>query len=192
MRKTVLWIVLLIYPVAILAHTLGGSANGFLTGISHPVVGYDHLLAMLSVGAISAQLGGRAVWVVPLTFMTFMVVGGLLGINHIALISVEIGIAVSVIVLGAAMAIENKVSFFIVMLFVGFFAVFHGHAHGVEMPGMVKPGKYVLGFILGTGIIHLLGMVLAFTANALPRGSVFLRLSGVAIACVGVRFLMVA
>ena len=190
MGKLLVSFFLVFCPMLAFAHASGGDIGGFYSGIGHPVLGSDHLLAMLAVGALSAQLGGRAIWSVPLTFVVLMLVGGLLGIYGISLFSVEIGIAVSVIVLGIAMAVDKRAPMVLTMLFVGFFALFHGHAHGTEMPNMAQPVFYVLGFILGTATIHLFGLVLALGVGMLPSGGQVLRLCGVSIACVGVSFLV--
>ncbi len=190
MHRTVAGIIFLFNPMLVFAHASGANIGGFVSGISHPVLGYDHLLAMISVGALSAQLGGKAIWSVPLTFVVLMLLGGLLGINGVSLISVEIGIAVSVIVLGVALAVNKKIPELLTMLFVGFFALFHGHAHGTEMPNMAQPGFYILGFVLGTATIHLFGVALALGISLLPKGDQVLRLCGVSIACVGTSFLV--
>jgi urease accessory protein len=175
-------------PAALFAHT-GHDALGFATGFTHPVFGLDHLLAMLSVGILSAQMGGRAIWTVPLTFVSLMLVGGVFGMLGIPFFSVEIAIALSVLLLGILIASNKKFPLFITMAGVGFFALFHGHAHGGEMPGSAQPALYALGFVLGTSLIHLLGVFLGWVATRQPRHSLILRISGVAIAVVGAYFL---
>ena len=175
-------------PAALFAHT-GHDALGFATGFTHPVFGLDHLLAMLSVGILSAQMGGRAIWTVPLTFVSFMLVGGVFGMLGIPFFSVEIAIAASVLALGIAIAIDRKFPMALTMAGVAFFAIFHGHAHGEEMPGSAQPALYALGFALGTSLIHLLGVFLGWVATRQARHSLLLRISGVAIAVVGAYFL---
>jgi urease accessory protein len=175
-------------PATLFAHT-GHDALGFATGFTHPVFGLDHLLAMLSVGILSAQMGGRAIWTVPLTFVSFMLVGGVFGMLGIPFFSVEIAIAASVLALGIAIAIDRKFPMALTMAGVAFFALFHGHAHGEEMPGSAQPALYALGFVLGTSLIHLLGVFLGWVATRQPRHSLILRISGVAIAVVGAYFL---
>ena len=175
-------------PAALFAHT-GHDALGFATGFTHPVFGLDHLLAMLSVGILSAQMGGRAIWTVPLTFVSFMLVGGVFGMLGIPFFSVEIAIAASVLALGIAIAIDRKFPMALTLAGVAFFALFHGHAHGEEMPGSAQPALYALGFVLGTSLIHLLGVFLGWVATRQPRHSLILRISGVAIAVVGAYFL---
>jgi len=173
---------------ALFAHT-GHDALGFATGFTHPVFGLDHLLAMLSVGILSAQMGGRAIWTVPLTFVSFMLVGGVFGMLGIPFFSVEIAIALSVLLLGILIASNKKFPLFITMAGVGFFALFHGHAHGEEMPASAQPALYALGFVLGTFLIHLAGVFLGYLASKNPLRLVALRASGIAIAILGIYFL---
>lgn len=172
-----------------LAHVEGEGAAGFLVGLLHPALGLDHLLAMLSVGILSAQIGGRALWGVPLTFVGVMVLGALIGGYNFDLPLVEYGIALSVTVLGIALAAEKNMAIVWAMLFVGFFAVFHGHAHGTEMPDVGDPLLYGLGFVLGTAIIHLTGVLIGVASRRIPKGPVLLRFSGAAIAVIGLTML---
>ncbi len=124
---------LILLPGVACAHTFKGE-TGFVSGIFHPVMGFDHLMAMLCVGIISAQIGGRAIWTIPLTFVTVMAVGGFLGMQNIPLPGVEYGIAFSVLILGLVVARGKRVHPVIAFIGVSFFAIFHGHAHGAEMP----------------------------------------------------------
>ncbi len=178
-------------PTSLFAHTSHGTF-GFSSGFTHPVLGLDHLLAMLSVGMLSAQLGGRAIWTIPATFVAFMLVGGILGMIGVPLFSVEIGIAISVLVLGLAIAADKKIPVLLAMVGVGFFALFHGHAHGEEMPSSAQPFLYALGFILGTTLIHLAGVAIGWTANRIPRATTILRFGGAFIALLGFFFLFQA
>jgi len=173
------------------AHVIEG-AGGFLAGLTHPVLGFDHLLAMLSVGMLSAQMGGRAIWTVPATFVTVMLLGGVLGMMDVPLISVEIGIAASVLALGVAIAAERKLPPLLAMLFVGVFAVFHGHAHGAEMPDIAKPALYALGFVSGTAGIHITGVFVGLIADRTKRGRELLRFAGAGIAGIGVHLLLLS
>ena len=163
--------------------------GGFLSGIVHPVLGYDHLLAMLSVGIISAQIGGRAIWTVPSTFVTVMAIGGILGLMNIGLTVTELGIAVSLVILGLVIAAERRIPTLIVMIGVGFFAIFHGYAHGAEMPDTAEPFLYALGFLVGTALIHISGVVIGDISRHYERGKVILRIGGGLISLVGLLFI---
>ena len=163
--------------------------GGFLSGMVHPVLGYDHLLAMLSVGIISAQIGGRAIWTVPATFVSVMAIGGVLGLINIGLNVTELGIAVSLVILGLVIAAERKIPTLIVMIGVGFFAIFHGYAHGAEMPDTAEPFLYALGFLVGTALIHIAGVVIGDISRHYERGKVVLRVGGALIAVVGLLFI---
>ena len=163
--------------------------GSFLSGLTHPVLGMDHFLAMVSVGILSAQIGGRAIWTVPATFVAVMAIGGLLGYVDIGLSAIEVGIAFSVLVLGAAIAADKTVPMLVAMSAVGIFAIFHGYAHGAEMPEVAQPVTYALGFMTGTALLHLLGVLLGDIPQHYGRGKLVLRLSGVAIAAMGGVFL---
>ena len=185
MRKIVLLVlgVVSFFPSISYAHE--GNGGGFMSGLTHPVLGFDHLLAMLSVGILSAQMGGQAIWRVPLTFVLVMLGGGVLGINGVPLFSVELGIAFSVLALGIAIALDKKLSPLWAMVFVGFFAIFHGHAHGAEMPSLSKPVFYACGFVIGTAGIHIAGVLIGIIAERLKEGTQVLRYVGAGIAGVG-------
>lgn len=183
-KSALLLFTTLLFPNIVFAH---GSApsTGFIAGLSHPVLGFDHLLAMVSVGILSAQMGGRAIWRVPLTFVIIMLIGGVLGMLGISLFSVELGIAFSVLALGIALAVDKKLSPMLAMIFVGFFAIFHGHAHGTEMPNLVKPTLYVFGFVVGTAAIHIVGVLVGVFAKKIKHGAQLLRYVGAGIAGIG-------
>jgi len=163
--------------------------GGFLSGVVHPVLGFDHFLAMLSVGILSAQIGGRAIWTVPTTFVAVMALGGLLGLVDIGLNATEVGIAVSLVILGSVIALERRISIRIAMIGVGFFAIFHGYAHGTEMPETAEPFLYALGFLVGTALIHIAGLVIGDISRHYERGKVALRFGGGLIALVGILFI---
>lgn len=184
MRKLVLAAVGILTFLPSISYAHEGSGGGFTAGLTHPVLGFDHLLAMLSVGILSAQMGGRAIWRVPLTFVLVMLAGGILGINGVPMISVELGIAFSVLALGVAIGLERKLPP-LSMVFVGFFAIFHGHAHGTEMPSLSKPVFYACGFVLGTAGIHIAGVLIGIIAERLKEGAQLLRYAGAGIAGVG-------
>ncbi len=177
-------------PTAAFAHVGHGSTVGFVHGFVHPVTGLDHVLAMIAVGLFAANLGGRALWAVPLSFVAVMAFGGVLGVAGIAVPFVEAGVAVSVIVLGLAVALRRQWPVVAAMALVGGFAVFHGHAHGAEMPVDVSGLEYGLGFMLATAILHVVGLGIglgfgrfgrAFAPRAIQFGGIALSLAGVGI-----------
>ena len=181
--------IILALPTFVFAHEVEGG-GGFFSGFSHPVLGFDHLLAMLSVGILSAQMGGKAIWKVPATFVAVMLLGGILGMNNIGLISVELGIVCSVLILGIAIAANKELPALIAMIFVGFFAMFHGHAHGTEMPYLAEPVFYALGFIVGTAVIHIAGVMIGSVATKFKDGQQLLRFLGAGISGVGFHMLV--
>ena len=181
-------LLLVLLPDLAAAHTFKGE-TGFLSGLFHPVLGFDHLLAMLSVGIVSAQIGGRSIWTVPLLFVAGMGLGGLLGMQNIPLPGVEYGIALSVLILGLAVARGKKINPVIAHLGVSFFAIFHGHAHGAEMPAMASPFIFSMGFLLGTATIHLTGVGVGLVARQIRNGPQTVRYVGAGIAGIGVYIL---
>lgn len=178
---------LVLVPGVVYAHGNVGD-SGFVSGLNHPVFGFDHLLAMVTVGLLSAQIGGRAIWTVPATFVSVMIVGGALGMNGLRLPLVEYGIATSVLALGIAVVSARKLPVIVAMSFVGVFALFHGHAHGSEMPYFAQPALYALGFSLATAGLHVLGAVSGYFALRYEGGVKLLRLAGILIAASGVYF----
>ena len=174
----------LLFPSLAYAHGTG-YGGGFMAGLNHPVLGLDHLLAMISVGILSAQMGGRAIWSVPATFVFVMLIGAIMGMRGIQLVSVEHGIAFSVLALGFALVAEKKLSPILAMTFVGFFAIFHGHAHGSEMPYLAKPVLYASGFFVGTAGIHIAGVLIGVFAKKFNNGAQFLRYVGAGIVGIG-------
>ncbi len=141
------------------AHSFGAHGAGFGAGIAHPFLGLDHLLAMLAVGVWAAQLGGKALWRVPLAFMAMTALGSAVALSGIALPAVEAGIAGSVPILGLLIAVAARIPVPASMLLVGAFAVLHGHAHGSELPQAASATLYGLGFLLATGMLHALGLL---------------------------------
>ena len=182
---------LLLLPSCSFAHPIL-KEGGFSGGLAHPALGFDHFLAMLSVGLLSVQLGGRAIWSVPATFVLFVLIGGVLGMHDVPLFTVEAGIASSVLVLGLAILADRRIPVLIAMAGVSIFGLFHGHAHGTEMPGFVHPVAYASGFVLGTALIHLLGVGLGLVATRNRVGTMALRACGAVIAILGVNFLITA
>ena len=150
--------ILLVTAAAAEAHTGIGATMGFTHGFGHPFSGLDHILAMVAVGLFAANLGGRALWLVPGSFVAMMAVGGALGVAGIEMPFVEIGIAASVIVLGLAVAMQRNLSVAGAMALAGFFALFHGQAHGAEMPVDASGLAYALGFVVATAILHMIGI----------------------------------
>jgi urease accessory protein len=162
------------------AHTFGAHGMGLVAGLSHPLLGLDHLLAMTAVGLWAAQLGGQALWRIPLAFVTSMAAGALLGAYGLTLPGVEAGIAVSVLLLGLLIAAAARLPIAAGMGLVALFALFHGHAHGLEMPQAAAPWGYGLGMLLSTALLHGLGVL----AGIKVRQN-FLRLAGPAISLAG-------
>ena len=167
------------------AHEDGLGGAGFLSGLLHPALGLDHLVAMLSVGVVSALIGGRAIWLVPATFVLVMILGSFVAMAGIDLPFVESGIAASVLVLGLAILGHGHLPRWAAFVCVAFFATFHGHAHGTEMPEIANPYAYGAGFVLGTSLIHLLGVGIGFATDRASSGETILRAMGVLFALFG-------
>lgn len=178
-------------PAAAYAHTGVGETAGLVHGFSHPVSGLDHILAMVMVGVLAFQLGGRAVWAVPATFVLVMAFGGALGMAGINVPFVETGIALSVIMLGAVVALNMRASTAAAMAVVGLFAVFHGHAHGVEMPENAGGAAYAAGFMFATALLHAVGLGVGFLIARFGerRGVFVMRTTGGLAAVAGVGLL---
>lgn len=161
------------------AHELSGPMGGFASGFEHPLSGPDHLLAMLSVGLWGAQMGGRPVWSLPVTFPLIMCVGGVFGISHLVVIpDIELGIACSILVLGGAIALAWKAPEWLAVFIVAFFAIFHGYAHGEELPRAADPAAYAVGFVVSTGMIHVIGIGIGLVFGRLYGGRVSRILGG--------------
>lgn len=170
------------------AHVAKGIQGGFESGFIHPVLGLDHLLAMLAVGIWGAQMGGRAVWTLPVTFPMIMALGGLIGMSGFELPHVETGIGLSVLVLGLAIAAAWRAPEVIALPIVAAFAIFHGFAHGQELPNAVDPASYAVGFVVATGAIHVVGIAIGLFVKSMANGLIA-RAAGAAIAAAGVYFL---
>jgi urease accessory protein len=171
------------------AHTGQGALGGFTSGFQHPILGYDHLLAMLAVGIWGAQMGGRSVWTLPVTFPLIMAVGGILGMSGFPLPHVELGIALSVLTFGLVIALALRPPEYVALLLIAIFAIFHGFAHGAELPEAADPVAYAMGFVVATGLIHLVGIGIGRALGKLYDGWVARGLGG-AIAAAGVYFLV--
>ncbi len=171
-----------------LAHQQVGVAGGFVSGFTHPIFGPDHLIAMVAVGLWGAQLGSPAIWVLPITFPLVMALGGVLGVVGVPLPMVEIIIALSAVALGLIVALRWRAPFWVAAIIVGLFAVFHGHAHGMELPQAANPLAYGVGFVLATGLLHLCGILIGLLVSY-PVGERAVRVAGVFIAVLGGYFL---
>jgi urease accessory protein len=170
------------------AHEQAGQAAGFVTGMLHPVSGLDHVLAMVAVGLWGAQLGAPAIWLLPVTFPLVMAFGGFLGLLGVPLPGVEIGIAVSAILLGAMVATQSRPPLWLAAAIVGFFAIFHGHAHGTELPAGESGLLYSVGFVVVTGLLHATGIAIGLI-HRWRKGRIALRAAGALVGAAGVFFL---
>ncbi len=177
-----------LWPVLALAHVGQGRAEGLLAGLRHPVSGLDHVLAMVSVGLWGAQLGAPAIWLLPVTFPMVMAFGGMLGLVGIPLPGVEVAIALSGIALGIAVLSEWRPPIPLAAVLVGFFAIFHGHAHGAELPAGASGLLYSLGFVAATGTLHAIGIGIG-VIHRWGWGRIALRVAGAGVASAGVWFL---
>ncbi|WP_226896073.1 MULTISPECIES: HupE/UreJ family protein [Sphingosinicellaceae] len=173
------------------AHTGTGLAGGFQSGFLHPLSGFDHLLAMVSVGLWGAFLGRPLIVVLPVIFPTVMAIGGVMGIAGVPMPPVEIGIALSVLVLGAMIAGAVRAPVWLASLIVAIFAIFHGYAHGKELPSAADPVGYSAGFVLATGMLHVVGISLGLI-NDRPGGAIVTRSMGGLVMLAGVWFLWTA
>jgi len=176
------------WPVAAWAHVESGQAGGFLSGLSHPVSGLDHVIAMIAVGLWGAQLGMPALWVLPVSFPMMMAFGGMLGLMGASLPGVEIGIALSAVVLGALVFGRVRLPMAATVTVVAFFAVFHGHAHGTELQAGQNAMLYSLGFVIATGLLHAIGITIGMIQRW-HLGSLTLRSAGALVMAAGLYFL---
>lgn len=179
---------LLLAPVA-LAHTEAGAGSGFVSGFLHPLSGPDHLIAMVAVGLWGAFLGAPAIWQLPVIFPLVMAGGGVLGIAGVPLPMVEVGIATSAVVLGLMVVLAVRPPLWLAGLIVGVFAVFHGYAHGAELPHAANAVSYSAGFVIATGLLHLVGIAFGLLVRW-PVGRVAVRSLGAMISLGGCLFLL--
>lgn len=170
------------------AHVEQGQAVGFITGLEHPWSGLDHVLAMIAVGLWGAQLGNPALWILPVTFPMVMALGAMMGLMGIPVPGIEIGIALSAILLGAMVLGEIRPKLYIAAVMVGCFAIFHGHAHGTELPPGQSGLLYSMGFVIATGVLHGIGILVGLI-HRWPAGKLALRGAGAFISAMGVFFL---
>jgi len=174
------------FPAA--AHEAAGAIGGFASGFVHPMFGWDHVAAMVAVGLWGAFLGAPAIWILPVVFPLVMAFGAALGILGVPLPAVEIGIAVSALVLGAMVSFAAKPPLWIAGAIVGLFAIFHGHAHGAELPQSANAITYAIGFVIATGLLHLTGILFGLVSRW-SWGAPAIRAAGVVIAMAGAVFL---
>lgn len=184
---------LMALPIALIAaqasaHTGEGINSGFASGFWHPILGWDHVVAMVAVGMWGAFLGAPAIWILPVVFPLVMAFGGALGIIGVPLPMVETGIALSGVVLGLLVAFAVRAPIWVAAVIVGIFAVFHGHAHGAELPEAFSAYGYAVGFVVGTGLLHMAGIGIGFLTRS-RAGTVAVRGMGGLIALVGAAFL---
>lgn len=171
------------------AHTDAGTmSGGFLSGFTHPLLGLDHVLAMVAVGLWGAFLGHPAIWVLPVVFPLVMAFGGALGVIGVPLPGVEIGIALSALVLGLMVLLAVRPPLWVAAVLVGAFAIFHGHAHGTELPTAANPLLFSLGFVVATGMLHLVGIAFG-ELSRWSWGAMVVRTGGALISLAGVGFL---
>lgn len=171
-----------------LAHEAAGDGSGFMAGMLHPLNGWDHMSAMVAVGLWGAFLGAPALWLLPVVFPVVMALGGALGVIGVPLPAVETGIAASALLLGLMVALAQRPPLWVAAALVGIFAIFHGHAHGTELPHAASPLAYSLGFVMSTGLLHLAGIAFG-TLVRWPAGQVVVRAGGAGIALAGLGFL---
>ena len=186
-RRAVI-LLLVCWPLLGWAHADAGRADGLLAGLQHPISGLDHVLAMVAVGLWGAQLGAPAIWLLPLTFPLVMAFGGMLGLMGVPLPEAEVGIALSALVLGLAIVTAWRPALWVAAAVVGFFAIFHGHAHGTELPAGASGLAYSLGFVAATGALHACGIGIGVMQRWSP-GQVVLRAAGAGVAAAGAAFL---
>jgi urease accessory protein len=172
----------------VLAHT-GDVVGGLVGGLVHPLTGPDHVAAMVAVGLWGAFLGMPAIYLLPVIFPLVMAMGGVLGILGFPLVGIEAGIAVSAVLLGLAVVLAAKPPLWLAAVLVGVFAIFHGYAHGAELPSGADALSYSLGFVVATGALHLAGIAVGLLARW-PAGRIAVRAAGGAIALAGIAFLV--
>ena len=187
-RVVIMSFVLAVLAGGASAHTGAGVAGGFASGFLHPVLGWAHVLAMVAVGLWGAFLGMPAIWLLPVIFPLVMALGGAMGVVGIDLPAVETGIALSGVILGLLVAFAVRAPIWVAAVIVGAFAIFHGHAHGTELPEAANPFAYAAGFVIATGLLHVGGILFGFLAGS-QAGRIAVRGAGGVIAAVGAAFL---
>ena len=178
----------LLAPDTASAHTDSGLAGGFVSGFVHPILGWDHVVAMVAVGLWGAFLGAPAIWLLPVVFPLVMALGAVLGVLGVPVPAVETGIAGSAVVLGLLILLAARLPIWLASIIVGGFAIFHGYAHGTELPEAANPFAYGVGFVIATGLLHLAGIAFGLLIRW-PAGVYAVRAGGGVIAMVGLAFL---
>jgi urease accessory protein len=182
------FLAMIFIPSSALAHITEDTSGGLISGMMHPISGMDHVVAMVAVGLWGAQLGMPAIWLLPVVFPLVMAMGGVLGLIGIPLPAVELGIALSAIVLGLMVALAQRPPLAVSAILVGIFAIFHGYAHGAELPASAGPLAFSVGFVFATGCLHATGILIGLIIKW-PLGAKIIRVGGGAIAATGVYFL---
>lgn len=187
MKRILTALPLVLLASAAMAHT-DSEVGGFVSGFTHPILGWDHVIAMVAVGLWGAFLGKPAIWILPVVFPLVMAFGGALGVMGVPIPAVETGIALSGVVLGLLIAFAVRAPLWIAAVLVGVFAIFHGHAHGTELPIAANPFAYGIGFVIGTGALHMAGIALGLLVGS-QAGRIVVRGAGAVIAALGAAFL---
>ena len=185
MKRALALLLPLLTPFLTYAHTGVGPVQGLEHGLAHPIGGWDHMLAMIAVGLWASQMGGRARWAVPATFVGVMVLGGVMGMQGWEFAFVERGIVGSVLILGILIAAAWRLPLWVSMPIVALFALCHGHAHGAEMPHEASGAMYAVGFVTATALLHACGLGLGMILERLSR-PMLVRAAGVACAVWGI------
>ena len=175
-------------PAVSLAHTGDGLTGGFISGFTHPILGWDHVVAMVAVGLWGAFLGAPAIWLLPIVFPMVMALGAVLGILGIPVPAVEVGIAGSAVVLGLLIVLKARLPLWSAALIVAAFAIFHGYAHGTELPDATNAFAYSIGFVVATGLLHLFGIAFGLLVRW-PKGVYAVQAGGGVVSVVGLAFL---
>ena len=178
----------LLSPAGALAHSEGGVSGGFVSGLLHPVLGWDHVVAMVAVGLWGAFLGSPAIWLLPVVFPLVMAFGAVLGILGVPVPAVEVGIAGSAVVLGLLILFKARLPLVLSAIVVGAFAIFHGYAHGTELPEAANAAAYAVGFVIATGLLHVAGIAFGLLLRV-PNGVYAVQAGGGVISLVGFAFL---
>lgn len=177
-------------PVLLFFHPSLTHTSGFLNGFAHPLSGADHMIAMAAIGIWAYQVGGKGLWLIPLSFVAMMLVGGIIGIMGIHIPLVETGIILSILTLGVLIFASAKLPLVFGMLIAGVFALFHGHSHGTEIPMAASGFAYVAGFVVCTILLHLSGIALGMTAGKISKERM-LRYAGIPIVAAGIILMFV-